>query len=49
MKLLSDPLSDRVMKEICPPPHHFLSEKLLFQSKKPSLKINSFLCNNSKN
>ena len=31
MKLLSDPLSDRVVKEISPPPHHFLSENLLFK------------------
>ena len=36
MKLLADPVGDRVMKEISPPPHHFLSERLLFQQKKPS-------------
>ena len=30
MKALSDPLNDRIIKDMPAPPHHFLSENLLF-------------------
>ena len=43
MEPLSDPINDRAMKDIIPPPHKPLSEELLYPNKCTILKVFRFI------